>query len=94
MYEFVDVTVKMLADVSSWPKCRHVCLPGRLLLDNLSLEVSFGERLLVILPASGGKSLSLGMKLKENIVNVLRNVLQMMTPAQKKLLVDVSKHVA
>ena len=32
---------------------------GRLLLENLSLEVSFGERLLVVLPASGGKSLPL-----------------------------------
>lgn len=32
---------------------------GRLLLENLSLEVSFGERLLVVLPASGGKSLLL-----------------------------------
>lgn len=55
-------------------KCRHVCLPGRLLLENLSLEVSFGERLLVILPASGGKSLSLGMKLKENIVNTKKYI--------------------
>lgn len=32
---------------------------GRLLLENLSLEVPFGERLLVVLPASGGKSLLL-----------------------------------
>lgn len=32
---------------------------GRLLLENLGLEVSFGERLLVVLPASGGKSLLL-----------------------------------
>lgn len=32
---------------------------GRLLLENLSLEVSFGERLLVVLPASAGKSLLL-----------------------------------
>ena len=36
-----------------------LALFGRLLLENLSLEVSFGERLLVVLPASGGKSLPL-----------------------------------
>ena len=44
----------------------------RLLLENVNLEVASGERLLIVLPASGGKSLLLGCTVLDEKANDLQ----------------------